>query len=1063
MSFVSIIVNLISHADLTTIAEVWAFFPMSSLFVGDEADDHEPVIQVNDDINDGGGSEIPVKFDEPQTVAVYPEREVNCTLPLKYQQTIVEEMLTRDALLILGRGLGWDLICANLLHALSSPFVMLQNGPSAKQQEKRGLIFILNARESEITRLQEELMDLHWLDGGDGDPHFTVVSGDTHNTSTKRKSTYNNGGIVTINAQVLVVDLLSGIIDANDITGLFVLHAERLKETSNDSFVISLYRDGNDWGFIKALSDDPELFTGFTPLASRLKMLRLTNVMLWPRFHVEVSSSLNMRGKALSNRQKRELESTKFVTEINVKLSYKMTKIQQAILSCIQACLQELKRHNDELATEYWEMDNVHDEDFVRRIRMSVESQWHRLTYTSKQLIQDLGTLTELLRSLITLDSVSFYQIVQGIVDQNIKHSVTATGRPISMSPWLNLDESNTIISYARERALAKIRVSEREVIDEEISIETKEEYLLEELPKWEQLAILIDDILLEKSLQSNKSDGPILIMCSTTSIVNQLSTLLLNMKEVTNPNTNKKSFKFRKYMVRKLNEYLTWKEVNALASKLTTEIHAKDTELNSAASGEEEHMHRNGEEIVTSRTFSRQGEPISKRRRTRGASAVAQVSRLYGSAVDQINGAIEVDDEILKRLQKSNQEEMSTETENDPYAHSAQNDVIEILDFDDESLLGIKVINIEHVNKDDQIIIQAYNERSSDALLHELAPSYIIMYEPNLAFIRRVEIYQAINKEHPSKTYFMYYGTSVEEQKHLLTIKKEKEAFTKLIKEKANLSRHFEVPEDNYKFQIQKSQVLNTRIAGGSKFRRDTDELRVVVDVREFRSELPNLLYRIGITVVPCMITVGDYIVSPKICIERKSIPDLISSFKSGRLYEQCEQMFRHYEIPTLLIEFDGNKSFSLEPFSEAKFRKVNVLNPTTNEFLQNNIRTKIMSLLISFPKLKIIWSSSPYETAQIFLELKANQEEPDLGTAMDKGVNKSVVTEDGGPPSLNDDPIDFIQNIPGINHVNYYLIIQKVKNIEQLVQLSKEQFISILGEENGRKAYNFINHQVQ
>jgi DNA excision repair protein ERCC-4 len=120
-------------------------------------------------------------------------------------------------------------------------------------------------------------------------------------------------------------------------------------------------------------------------------------------------------------------------------------------------------------------------------------------------------------------------------------------------------------------------------------------------------------------------------------------------------------------------------------------------------------------------------------------------------------------------------------------------------------------------------------------------------------------------------------------------------------------------------------------------------------------------------------------------------------------------------------------------------------------------------MSLLISFPKLKIIWSSSPYETAQIFLELKANQEEPDLGTAMDKGVNKSVVTEDGGPPSLNDDPIDFIQNIPGINHINYYLIIQKVKNIEQLVQLSKEQFISLIGEENGRKAYNFINNQVR
>ena len=55
------------------------------------------------------------------------------------------------------------------------------------------------------------------------------------------------------------------------------------------------------------------------------------------------------------------------------------------------------------------------------------------------------------------------------------------------------------------------------------------------------------------------------------------------------------------------------------------------------------------------------------------------------------------------------------------------------------------------------------------------------------------------------------------------------------------------------------------------------------------------------------------------------------------------------------------------------------------------------------------------------------------------------------------NDDAIDFIQNIPGINAVNYHTLIQQVKNIEELVSLSKDKFISILGDENGKKAYNF------
>ena len=64
-----------------------------------------------------------------------------------------------------------------------------------------------------------------------------------------------------------------------------------------------------------------------------------------------------------------------------------------------------------------------------------------------------------------------------------------------------------------------------------------------------------------------------------------------------------------------------------------------------------------------------------------------------------------------------------------------------------------------------------------------------------------------------------------------------------------------------------------------------DSILLQVVVDMREFRSSLPSLLHAAEILVVPATLTVGDYVLTPDICIERKSIPDLISSFNSGRL----------------------------------------------------------------------------------------------------------------------------------------------------------------------------------
>lgn len=54
---------------------------------------------------------------------------------------------------------------------------------------------------------------------------------------------------------------------------------------------------------------------------------------------------------------------------------------------------------------------------------------------------------------------------------------------------------------------------------------------------------------------------------------------------------------------------------------------------------------------------------------------------------------------------------------------------------------------------------------------------------------------------------------------------------------------------------------------------------------MREFRSNLPSILHLTQVQVVPATLTVGDYVLTPDIVVERKSVPDLIGSFASGRL----------------------------------------------------------------------------------------------------------------------------------------------------------------------------------
>ncbi|XP_043379772.1 DNA repair endonuclease XPF isoform X1 [Chelonia mydas] len=72
--------------------------------------------------------------------------------------------------------------------------------------------------------------------------------------------------------------------------------------------------------------------------------------------------------------------------------------------------------------------------------------------------------------------------------------------------------------------------------------------------------------------------------------------------------------------------------------------------------------------------------------------------------------------------------------------------------------------------------------------VLHEVEPRYVVLYDAELTFIRQLEIYKASRPGNPLRVYFLIYGGSTEEQRYLTVLRKEKEAFEKLIREKASM-----------------------------------------------------------------------------------------------------------------------------------------------------------------------------------------------------------------------------------------------------------------------------------
>lgn len=102
-------------------------------------------------------------------------------------------------------------------------------------------------------------------------------------------------------------------------------------------------------------------------------------------------------------------------------------------------------------------------------------------------------------------------------------------------------------------------------------------------------------------------------------------------------------------------------------------------------------------------------------------------------------------------------------------------------------------------------------------------------------------------------------------------------------------------------------------------------------------------------------------------------------------------------------------------------------------------DITQKLQLLTIHFPKLRLVWSPSPYATAQLFDELKQGRPEPDPLQAAALGSDESTRELDNIVDKLNTGIYDFLLKLPGITAKNIGKIMSKVANFKELIKLSE------------------------
>lgn len=86
---------------------------------------------------------------------------------------------------------------------------------------------------------------------------------------------------------------------------------------------------------------------------------------------------------------------------------------------------------------------------------------------------------------------------------------------------------------------------------------------------------------------------------------------------------------------------------------------------------------------------------------------------------------------------------------------------------------------------------------------------------------------------------------------------------------------------------------------------------VKITYDHREKASGIPRAMVKSGkIEATSAQLPVGDYILSDRLIVERKTLSDLDQSIRQGRLKRQIKTMSDGYAIPVLLIEQQGNVS---------------------------------------------------------------------------------------------------------------------------------------------------------
>jgi len=178
-----------------------------------------------------------------------------------------------------------------------------------------------------------------------------------------------------------------------------------------------------------------------------------------------------------------------------------------------------------------------------------------------------------------------------------------------------------------------------------------------------------------------------------------------------------------------------------------------------------------------------------------------------------------------------------------------------------------------------------------------------VVFYEPIPSEIRVIQRRGRTARKMAGKVIILITKGTPDEAYYWAAKRKEKRMISELELIRSKLNKKLENTESffNKKMEIKQNQM--TLI----DYEKKKEDIKIIVDHREYRSNVVRNLTVKGTSVEPQQLDVGDYILSSRIGVERKKVEDFLESLIHGKLFRQIARLRETYSRPIMIIEGDG------------------------------------------------------------------------------------------------------------------------------------------------------------